>query len=200
VLVHESIYEEFRDRMIEKAEAVTLGDPHDEDTDMGPLNNEDVAAKMDRHIEDAVGKGATLDTGGQRAEGFPTDQYYEPTVLSEVTTDMVVNEEESFGPIAPLVRFSDYEEALDIANGIDLGLASSIFTQDVSLANEFAERIETGVVNINSSSTNWEIHTPFGGYSGKNSGVGRVGGHAIMEELTQVKTVSVDTGTGSKLD
>ncbi|MFB6087518.1 MAG: aldehyde dehydrogenase [Haloarculaceae archaeon] len=194
ILVHESIYEEFRDRMIAAAEAVTLGDPHDEETDMGPLNNEDVAAKMDRHVEDAVDRGAILHTGGGRAEGFPTDQYYQPTVLSGVTPEMVVNEEESFGPIAPLMEFSEYEEALEIANGIDLGLASSVFTQDLSLAREFAERIETGVVNVNSSSTNWEIHTPFGGYSGKRSGEGRVGGHAIIEELTQVKTISVDHG------
>jgi len=197
VLVHEDIYENVRDGVIERAKAVTLGDPLDDGTDMGPLNNEAVAAKMDRHVADARERGATLHTGGERARDFPTERYYEPTVLGEVTTEMVVDREESFGPIVPLYRVADHEEALDIANGIDLGLASSVFTNDLALANEMAERIETGVVNVNAASSHWEIHTPFGGFSGKRSGHGRVGGHAAIEELSQIKTIAVDHGSGA---
>jgi succinate-semialdehyde dehydrogenase/glutarate-semialdehyde dehydrogenase len=194
VLVHESVYETVRDGLVERAESVTLGDPLDEDTDMGPLNNEDVAAKMDRHVADALEKGATLHAGGERATGFATDRFYEPTVLGDVTTEMAVNREESFGPIAPLIRFGDDEEALDICNGIDLGLAASVFTTDLRRAETFTRRMEAGVVNVNDSSAHWEIHTPFGGYSGKQSGKGRVGGHAAVEELSQIKTVSIDSG------
>jgi len=194
VLVHDAVYETVRDGVIERAETVELGDPLDPETDMGPLNNDDVAAKMDRHVADAVERGATLHTGGERAREFPTDRYYEPTVLGEVTPEMIVDREESFGPIVPLYRVADHEEALDIANGIDLGLASSVFTSNITLANEMAERIETGVVNVNAASSHWEIHTPFGGFSGKHSGHGRVGGHAAIEELSQLKTISVDHG------
>lgn len=192
ILVHESVAEPFRERMIQRAADVTLGDPRSEETDMGPLNNDDVAAKMDRHVADAIDRGATLYTGGERAEGFPTDRFYEPTVLGDVTTDMVVNREETFGPIAPIVTFADYDEAIAIANDIDLGLSSAVFTSNLDLLRYFTRNLETGVVNVNASSAHWEIHTPFGGYTGKRSGTGRVGGHAILEEMSQTKTVSVD--------
>ncbi|WP_321112687.1 aldehyde dehydrogenase family protein [Halorussus salinisoli] len=201
VLVHEDVREEFTERMVERAREMQLGDPTDPGTDLGPLNNEGVAEKMDRHVADARDKGADVLVGGGRADDQPTDRYYEPTVLSGVTTDMTVNWEESFGPIAPIIGFESYEEAVEIANEIDLGLTSSVFTSNLELAEYFADRIETGIVNVNDSSAYWEIHTPFGGYTGKRSGHGRIGGKYSIAELSQLKTIAIDHGNArSPLD
>lgn len=192
VLVHETVHDEFVEKITEYAENITTGQPFEGDTEMGPLNNEGVASKMDRHIDDAIERGAELVTGGGRFENEPTDLYYQPTVLDDVGTDTAVNREESFGPVVPIIPFSDYEEAIRITNDIDLGLVSSVFTSDLALANQFAEEIETGIVNINASPVYWEIHTPFGGYTGKQSGEGRLGGLYTIEEMTQVKNVVTD--------
>ena len=196
ILVHEAVADEFTDSLHEHAQAVTVGDPMADDTDMGPLNNDDVAAKMDRHVEDARGKGATVLYGGARVQGAPTDLYYEPTVMDHVAPDTDVNRQETFGPIAPVIRFEDREEALSIANGIDLGLSSGVFTNDIDTMYYFAEGLETGLVNINEGSAYWEIHTPIGGFTGNNSGVGRIGGRFTLDEMSQLKNVIVDRKTG----
>jgi succinate-semialdehyde dehydrogenase/glutarate-semialdehyde dehydrogenase len=193
ILVHEDVAEGFTNRLAEHAASLQIGNPTEEETDMGPLNNDAVAAKMDRHVEDAVEKGARLVTGGQRAPNQPTDRFYEPTVLAGVTSEMVVNEEETFGPIAPVIEFSEYDEAIELANDIGLGLTSAVFTSDLKLSRYFSSNLETGIVNVNDSSTYWEIHTPFGGYTGKQSGNGsRLGGKYTIEEMTQLKTVVTD--------
>lgn len=192
ILVHESVEEEFVEELLSITESVSLGDPLEETTDMGPLNNDGVAEKMDRHVGDAVDKGARVVAGGGRADDQPSALYYEPTVLEGVTPEMVVNVEESFGPVAPVMAFTDYDEAIRIANGIDLGLTSSVFTSDIALMNYFIERVETGLINVNDSSAYWEIHTPFGGHSGKRSGHGRLGGKYTIEQMTQIKNVSID--------
>jgi succinate-semialdehyde dehydrogenase/glutarate-semialdehyde dehydrogenase len=194
VLVHESVRDEFVTRMADAAEDVRLGDPFDDDTTMGPLNNSDVAEKMDRHIEDAVEKGARVVSGGGRAEGRPTDLYYLPTVLDGVTTDMVVNREESFGPIAPVVAFSDREEALELANGIEYGLSMGVFTDSIDSQEYFIRNLESGMININDTSAYWEPHTPAGGYTGKRSGHGRYGGRFTVEEMSQVVNVTIGSG------
>lgn len=198
ILVHEDVHDAFRDRLLSHAEEVTLGHPLSESTDMGPLNNESVAEKMDVHVEDAVSKGATLLLGGARSADQPTDLYYEPTVLDDVTTEMVTNEAETFGPIAPIITFADYDEAIEIANGIDLGLSCGVFTESVSKMYHFAERINAGLININEGSAHWETHTPVGGHSKTSSGVGRIGGRYTVEEMSQVKNVTVDVDAGWK--
>lgn len=191
ILVHEAVAEEFSTTVEAVAAGITLGDPTDAETDMGPLNNDDVAAKMDAHVRDALDNGGDLAYGGARRRDAPTDLYYEPTVITDVEPGMRVNAEETFGPIAPIITFEDRAEAVEIANGIDLGLSSGVFTTDLDTMYYFAERIETGLVNINEGSAYWEIHTPIGGYSGKNSGVGRIGGRFSLEELSQLKNVIV---------
>lgn len=196
ILVHEAIAEEFTEKVYDHAEAITVGDPTNSSTDMGPLNNEDVASKMDRHVDDAIEQGADVLLGGNRIDDAPTDLYYEPTLLKDVSPDTVVNREETFGPIAPIITFSDHEEAIEIANSIDLGLSSGVFTTDITAMYDFAEQIETGLVNINEGSAYWEIHTPIGGYTGKNSGVGRIGGRFTIDEMSQLKNVIVDTSVG----
>ena len=201
VLVHEDVREEFTERLVERARELRLGDPTESETDLGPLNNEGVAEKMDRHVDDARENGAEVLVGGRRKAEMPTDLYYEPTVLSDVTTAMTVNWEESFGPIAPIIGFDTYDEAVELANEIELGLTSSVFTSNLALAEYFADNVETGIVNVNDSSAYWEIHTPFGGYTGKRSGHGRIGGQYSIEELSQLKTVTIDHGNArSPLD
>lgn len=192
ILVHEGVHDEFCERLLEHARDVVLGHPLDDGTDMGPLNNPEVAAKMEAHVEDAVSGGAELLHGGSLAPDRPTDLYYEPTVLDGVTPEMLTNEQETFGPIAPIITFADYDEAIEITNGIDLGLSSGVFTESVSKMYYFAERIDAGLININEGSAHWETHTPVGGHSQTNSGVGRIGGRFTIDEMSQIKNVTVN--------
>jgi succinate-semialdehyde dehydrogenase/glutarate-semialdehyde dehydrogenase len=105
---------------------------------------------------------------------------------------MRVSQEETFGPIAPIIRFTTEDEALRIANDSPYGLLGAVYTRDIARALRFAERLETGWVNINESSNYWEAHIPFGGRAGKDSGLGRVGGHFALEQMTDLKTVIID--------
>lgn len=194
ILVHEDVHDEFVEKLTAQAESVRQGDPTEEGTDMGPLNNEEVATKMDEHIADAVEKGARLVTGGSRREDTDSTLYYQPTVVDDVTEGMLVNEAETFGPIAPIVTFSDYDEALELANASEFGLNSAVFTSNIELMYYFAERLETGITVVNDGSVYWEVHTPIGGYTGTKSGVGREGGKYTIEEMSQVKNVIVDIG------
>jgi succinate-semialdehyde dehydrogenase/glutarate-semialdehyde dehydrogenase len=122
--------------------------------------------------------------------------YYQPTVIDNVSTDMLLNREETFGPVAPVLIFSDMEEAIAMTNDNDLGLVAGIFTQSMERAIYMGEQIETGIVNINEVCTYWEPHTPFGGYSTKRSGVGRLGGKYTIQEMSQIKTMVLDTNVG----
>ena len=161
---------------------------------MGPLNNEGVAAKVDEHIGDAAAKGATVVAGGARADGFPTPLYYQPTVLDGVPRRSLIDDEETFGPVAPLITVRDADEAIEVANSCRYGLCCSVFTGSLRNAFRVAERIECGVVNVNETAAYWDGRTPFGGYSGKSSGVGRLGGPATIESMTQLKSIVLDVG------
>jgi acyl-CoA reductase-like NAD-dependent aldehyde dehydrogenase len=192
ILVEESAHDEFVQRLEEAAKKLRLGDPFAPDTTLGPLNNEGVATKMDDHIADALAGGAKVVLGGKRAEGFPTRLYYEATILEDVKPDMLVSREETFGPIAPVIKFRGEAEALAIANDSQYGLLGAVYTRDLSRALRMADKLETGWVNINESSNYWEAHLPFGGRAGKRSGIGRVGGHFALEQMTDLKTVVIE--------
>jgi acyl-CoA reductase-like NAD-dependent aldehyde dehydrogenase len=192
ILVHESLHDAFIAGLVEQAQAVRLGSPLDEQTTMGPISNEPTASKMDEHLEDAVALGADVIHGGARVAGFPTRLYYQPTVIDGLTQTMKISAEETFGPVAPVMTFATEREALELANACQLGLNGSIFTRDLSRAIRVAERLQTGTVNINETSAYWQPHTPVGGFSGKRSGIGRIGGMQTLLEMTQTKTITID--------
>ena len=192
LLVHRDV----RDAFVEKlarlvTERVLLGDPFADDTTMGPLNNEPTAEKMDEHVADALERGASLVSGGSRADGFPTGLYWQPTILADVPPGALVATEETFGPVAPVIEIGSLDEAIDLTNASPYGLLAAIFTGDLRRGLEFADRVRTGWVNINESSNYWEAHLPFGGRSGTASGIGRVGGSGPMETFTELQTVVV---------
>ncbi len=191
-LVHEAVHDEFVERLRGAVEReIRLGDPLLTETTMGPLNNEPTAEKMDRHVADALDRGASLVLGGARAEGFPTGLYWQATVLDRVTEEMEVAREETFGPVVPITTIASDDEALQIANASPYGLLTAVWTRDLARGLRFAEAVDAGWVNINESTNYWESHLPFGGRSGKSSGVGRVGGRQAMETFTEPKTVVV---------
>ena len=189
-LVHAAVRAEFTERVVAATQQrVRLGDPFDPQTTMGPLNSEATAAKFDRHVADAVSRGAKLRCGGRRAAGFPTSLYAEPTVLDGVTADMAIATEETFGPVVPVIEVASAEEALAATNGSPFGLTAAVFTADLERGLAFAEQARAGWVNVNASTNLWESHLPFGGRSGSVSGRGRVGGRFAMETFTEPKTI-----------
>ena len=190
LLVHRDVREDFVGKLARVVvERVLLGDPFAETTTMGPLNNEGVAQKMDDHVADALNRGAQIVHGGERATGFPTDLYWQPTILDGVTSDSLVATEETFGPVAPVVAIDSLEHAIELANASPYGLLSAIFTRDLGKGLHYADSVRTGWVNVNESSNYWETHLPFGGRAGSASGIGRVGGSSPMEAFTELQTV-----------
>ena len=190
LLVHRDVREEFVAKLAQLVtERVVLGDPFADGTTMGPVNNEGVAQKMDEHVTDALERGAQLISGGRRASGFPTDLYWQPTVLDCVEPDSLVATEETFGPVAPVVAIDSLDHAIELTNASPYGLLAAIFTRDLAEGLRFADEVKTGWVNVNESSNYWEPHLPFGGRSGTASGIGRVGGSAPMEAFTELQTI-----------
>jgi acyl-CoA reductase-like NAD-dependent aldehyde dehydrogenase len=188
VLVSEAAHDEFVERVLEEARAIVLGDPLDERTTMGPLNNEPVAAKMDRHVADARDRGAELLLGGARADGFATDLYYPMTVVDRVAPETLLFREESFGPVVPITTFRDDDEAIRLANDTHLGLQAAVFTSSLKRAFRFMHEVRAGNIQINESTGYWEGRPPFGGAAGTKTGWGRI----QLEDFTDVRTVTVD--------
>ncbi len=193
LLVHQEVHDDFLGRLTAAMEKrIRLGDPFDDETTLGPLNNEATAEKTERHVADAVERGASLVLGGRRVpEG---GLFHEATVLDGVTEEMEVAREETFGPVAPITAIDGEEEALAIANASPYGLLTAVFTRDLRRGLRFAEGARAGWVNVNEGTNYWESHLPFGGGSGSRSGFGRVGGRFSMERLTELKTVVLNLG------
>ncbi len=194
IIVHNRVHDRFMEELQVIAGEFRLGDPRETGTTLGPLNNERPARQMDRHLDDAVKKGARVITGGGPREGFPTRLYYPATVVDDVRPEMLFNLEETFAPVAPVLTVDDADEAVAVANSAPSMLVASIFTRDLRRAFHIAEGLQAGIVNINESSAYWQPHTPFGGASGKLSGVGRLGGKYTLLEMTQLKTLVVEVG------
>ncbi|WP_233255194.1 aldehyde dehydrogenase family protein [Halopenitus persicus] len=185
-VVHESIYDEFVDRIVARAESYTLG-PGKEDPDMGPLNHAEHFESVLDYVEIGINEGATLETGG---EPLDRDGYFlPPTVFSDVDNDMRIAQEEIFGPVLTVIPFSDREEAIEIANGVEFGLTGGVFSRDITQALNVARNIEAGSVYVNE----WfggSIETPFGGT--KKSGIGREKGFEALDSYLQTKSISVN--------
>lgn len=185
ILVHESIHDEFVRKLVERTKKVKTGDPMNEETDMGPLNNEPSARKVDEHVRNSAEKGAKILTGGHRRNLF-----HEPTVIDSVSPDMLVFQQETFGPVAPITTFSNLDEAIDLANATEYGLTAAAFTSSLRNAFLLAEGIKAGTVNVNETTNYWEQQAPFGG--SKKSGLGRELSKWVMDDLTDTKTITID--------
>ena len=193
MLVHRDVHDEYVRRLGEAISArIRLGDPFEDETTMGPLNNPGVADKTERHVEDAASRGANVAVGGKRAPQHGSDLFFEATVVDGVTDDMEIAREETFGPVVPVSAIDSEDEAIAIVNSSPYGLLSAIFTRDLRRGLRYAEAVRTGWVNVNEGTNYWESHLPFGGRAGSASGVGRVGGRFSMERLTELKTIVVD--------
>jgi acyl-CoA reductase-like NAD-dependent aldehyde dehydrogenase len=194
VLVDRRVHDDFLAAVVEEAKGWKLGDPFDEETLVGPLNNEPTAQKMDAHLEDALGKGAEIIVGGSRDDGRPTALYYQPTVVDNVSTDTLINRDETFGPIVPLISVGSDEEALEVANDSYLGLQAAVYTRSLKRAFTYLDNLRVGNVVVNDSTDYWEAHEPFGGAAGTRTGWGRIGGRYTMLDMTDLKTVVLDVG------
>jgi succinate-semialdehyde dehydrogenase/glutarate-semialdehyde dehydrogenase len=184
IYVHRSIADAFVDRLSTAVASVKLGDPLDESTQVGPLVDQQGLKKVEAHVADAVAKGATVRVGGRARQGL----FYEPTVLTGVAPGMRIMEEETFGPVAPVVTFESEAEAVRSANATPFGLAAYLWTRDLGRAFRVAEALDYGIVGVNDGLPSTP-HAPFGGV--KYSGVGREGGHQGLDEYLDVKYVSM---------
>lgn len=194
IVVDRRVHDDFLDLMLQETKRVRVGHPLEADVTMGPMNNLPVVEKTERHLADARQKGARILSGGKRLAAQPTPLYFEPTVVDRVTPEMLLNQEETFGPVAPVITVEDYDQAIAIANGTGYGLQMAVFTRDLSKAFYFAERLRAGNVVINDTTNYWETHEPFGGGGGTRSGYGRLGGRFTFDEMMQLKTIAIDVG------
>ncbi|GIO20349.1 NAD-dependent succinate-semialdehyde dehydrogenase [Oceanobacillus oncorhynchi subsp. incaldanensis] len=187
IYVHENVKDKFAEIFTEKVEKLVVGDSLQEQTDIGPLVNEAGLNKVVEHVEDAVKKGAKVLCGGKRkgASGY----YYYPTVVDEIKDEMLIMNEETFGPVAPISTFSDTDEVIKRANNTEYGLAAYLYTNDIKQAVYVSERINFGVVGLNDAMPG-TAQAPFGGM--KESGYGREGGKEGIQEYLEEKYISLD--------
>ncbi|MGQ0654782.1 MAG: NAD-dependent succinate-semialdehyde dehydrogenase [Betaproteobacteria bacterium] len=184
--VQDGVYDSFAAKLAEKVRGFKVGDGTESGVVIGPLIDEQGVKKVEAHVADALGKGAKVILGGKRhALG---GRFYEPTVLANVTPEMVVSYEETFGPVAPLIRFKTEDEVIGLANNTEFGLAGYFYSRDVGRIFRVAERMETGIVGANVGIISTEV-APFGGV--KQSGLGREGSKYGLEEYLEVKYVLI---------
>ena len=182
LLVHEKVYVAFADKLAERVSQLNVGNGLEEGVNQGPLIDEDAVEKVEAHISDAVEKGARVVIGGERhALG---GSFFQPTILADVTPEMAVAREETFGPLAPLFRFSSDEEAIKMANDTEFGLAAYFYARDMGRVFRVGEALEYGIVGVNTGLISNEA-APFGGV--KESGLGREGSHLGIDEYLEVK-------------
>jgi succinate-semialdehyde dehydrogenase/glutarate-semialdehyde dehydrogenase len=183
-LVQAGIYDRFAERLAQEATKLKVGQGTEADVQQGPLIDERALAKVESHISDALGKGASVVVGGARHALGGT--FYQPTVLTGVTEDMFVAAEETFGPVAPLIRFDTEAEALAIANNTRSGLAAYLYSRDMARIWRVSEGLEYGIVGVNEGIISTEV-APFGGV--KESGLGREGSRYGIDEYLEMKYI-----------
>jgi succinate-semialdehyde dehydrogenase / glutarate-semialdehyde dehydrogenase len=182
--VQSGVYDEFVEKFAAKVKTAKVGNGFEDGVNQGPLIEEAALEKVQRHVDDAVAKGARVMAGGKRLAG----QFFEPTVVADATADMLCAKEETFGPFAPVFKFESEQEAIDAANDTEFGLASYFYSRDVGRIFRVAEALEYGMVGINVGILATE-HVPFGGV--KQSGLGREGSHHGMDDYVEIKYLCV---------
>ena len=180
IYAQDKIYDEFVEKLSGAIAKLRVGNGLDKDVEIGPLINEKGLNKVKHHIQDAVEKGAKVNIGGKPINGL----FFEPTVLTDATHEMIISQQEVFGPVAPIFRFSTEEEAIKMANDTDYGLASYFYSRDVARCWRVAEALECGMVGINEGLISTEV-APFGGI--KESGLGREGSKYGMDYFMEIK-------------
>ncbi len=193
VIASGSVYDALQSRLVERTEKLRLGDGLDEDTDVGPVVNPAALEKIHSYTQIGLDEGAKLVTGGEIAteNGLDKGSFYRPTVFADVEPGMRIAQEEIFGPTTALIRTTDVDEAIKIANGIEFGLSSSIFTRDVNKAFKAMRDLNAGITYINAGTTGAEVHLPFGGTKGTGNGH-REAGQAALDFYTEWKSIYVD--------
>ena len=187
LLVHESVYEPFMQRFLERAAKLKTGHVNDKANTIGPLVNTRQAHRVKALIDDAVSKGAHVDLGGNA-----WDNFVEPTVLSNINASMDIWHDETFGPVVMVCPFGSEDEAIALNNDTEYGLTAAIWTADEARALGMAGRLETGMVHINDQNINDEPQVPFGGV--KASGVGRYGGRWSLDAFTELRWITLERG------
>jgi aldehyde dehydrogenase (NAD+) len=186
-VVHESVYDAFVERLVDHAESLDVGPGLE--ADVGPQVSESERDGTIDYVEVGLEEGATLETGGGVPDVEDDGHYVEPTVFSDVESDMRIAQEELFGPVVAVIPVSDFEEGVDVANDTRYGLAASVVTDDLSEANRFVDDVEAGVVKVNEKTTGLELHVPFGGTKDSSSETWREQGDAALDFFTTTKTV-----------
>ena len=183
-IVHEAVYEQFAERFVGRVRALKVGDPMDDETDIGPVATESGRKDLQDLVADAVSRGATVLCGGASIDG--PGWYYEPTVIADITSEMKMHREETFGPVAALYRVPDIESAIELANTTSFGLGSNAWTRDEAEQARFVDELQAGAVFINGMTTSYP-ELPFGGI--KRSGYGRELSAVGIREFCNHKTV-----------
>lgn len=184
IIVEREVAKAFTEKLVQRANALKVGDPLDFSTNIGPLINQAAVDKVHSHVQEAVSGGANLVVGGK----YDKLLYY-PTILTNIQPTMKIFTDQTFGPVVPIIEVEDAEQALRVANDSSYGLSSGIITNDFNKALDLAMRLETGMVHIGDQSVNDEPQVPFGGV--KDSGYGRMGGKAALDEFTELRWISV---------
>ncbi|UHQ98794.1 aldehyde dehydrogenase family protein (plasmid) [Natrinema zhouii] len=189
-VVHDAIYDDYVTHLVDRAESLVAGSAHDE-VHLGPVIDESQRDQMLEYVEETIDAGATLETGCGIVDldGVEDSLVVEPTVLSDVTNDMAAACNEHFGPIAPVIPFSDIDEAIEIANDTEFGLSGSVHAGDLEIARSIADRMETGMVHIGDQPINDEAHVPFSGTGA--SGMGGYNTEEFLREVTETKWISI---------
>jgi alpha-ketoglutaric semialdehyde dehydrogenase len=193
VIVHRAVYDELQSRLVAEAEKMRLGPGWEDDTDVGPVINKPALEKIESYTVIGKDEGAKLLTGGEVASGNGLDKgfYYRPTIFGDVEPRMRIAREEIFGPTTALIPVDSIDEAIRVANGVEYGLSSSIFTRDVNRAFRAMRDLDTGITYINAGTIGAEVHLPFGGT--KDTGNGhREAGQAALDVFTEWKSIYVD--------
>ncbi|MDQ6598861.1 aldehyde dehydrogenase family protein [Bacillus salipaludis] len=192
VFVQADVYDSFKEKLLERVKEITIGNGMESSTWMGPCTSENQLNTVLSYIEKGKGEGATLLYGGERytANGAEDGFYVYPTIFDDVTNEMVIAQEEIFGPVLALIKVNTIEEALTLANDVEFGLSASIYTKDIGTMMSFINEMDAGLVRINSETAGVELQAPFGGMK-QSSSHSREQGQAAIEFFTAIKTVFV---------